>query len=177
MIETWKPVPTWESLYEVSDLGRVRVLDRTVNSRWGSRRVVPGRVLRPEVTHQNRERVTLHDGDRNERFSVHRLVLAAFVGPCPDGMEACHDDDNPRNNRLSNLRWDTKSANHRDKVRNGRNPNSNKTHCPQGHPYSPENTMYSKRGGRKCRTCQRAYVRRAAAKRRAREVAEGSDAA
>ena len=51
---------------------------------------------------------------------VHRLVLEAFVGPCPDGMEACHGPDHdPSNNRLENLRWDTHSANMRDRAKNG----------------------------------------------------------
>ena len=48
-----------------------------------------------------------------------RLVLEAFVGPCPSGMECCHYDDNQRNNVLSNLRWGTKSDNAMDRVRNG----------------------------------------------------------
>jgi hypothetical protein len=51
---------------------------------------------------------------------VHRLVLSAFAGPCPEGMEACHYNGNPADNRLCNLRWDTRKANHADKVRHGR---------------------------------------------------------
>lgn len=50
------------------------------------------------------------------RFSVHRLVLEAFVGPCPDGMEGCHNDGDKSNNRPSNLRWDTQSANSFDNI-------------------------------------------------------------
>jgi hypothetical protein len=55
---------------------------------------------------------------RKTRF-VHRLVLEAFVGPCPDGMEGCHNDGNPANNRLDNLRWDTPSANYADRYKHG----------------------------------------------------------
>lgn len=51
---------------------------------------------------------------------VHRLVLTAFVGPCPDGMEACHNNGSPTDNRLCNLRWDTRRANQADKVLHGR---------------------------------------------------------
>jgi hypothetical protein len=47
---------------------------------------------------------------------VHRLVLAAFVGPRPDGCETCHGNGCPSDNRLSNLRWDTKAANVLDKL-------------------------------------------------------------
>lgn len=48
---------------------------------------------------------------------VHRLVLLAFVGPCPPGFEACHRDGNPKNNCLPNLRWGTPASNYRDRVR------------------------------------------------------------
>lgn len=61
-------------------------------------------------------------GYGNQR-GVARLVLEAFVGPCPSGMEACHfPDPDPRNCALSNLRWDTKKANARDKDLHGRTP-------------------------------------------------------
>lgn len=59
------------------------------------------------------------DGKKHYRF-VHRLVLEAFVGPCPDGMECCHGPDpDPSNNSLDNLRWDTRMANCRDSVKDG----------------------------------------------------------
>ena len=51
---------------------------------------------------------------------VPRLVLEAFVGPCPPGMEACHfPDRNPGNNRLENLRWDTPKSNQADRKLHG----------------------------------------------------------
>lgn len=57
-----------------------------------------------------------------QKKSVHRLVLEAFVGPCPPGMLACHFDDVRTNNHLHNLRWDTPKNNIRDAARNGRQP-------------------------------------------------------
>ncbi len=65
--------------------------------------------------------VMLSVKDKSYSRQVHRLVLTAFVGPCPPGMECCHEDGNPLNNRLSNLRWDTKEANGRDAARHGKN--------------------------------------------------------
>jgi hypothetical protein len=53
---------------------------------------------------------------------VHRLVLEAFVGPCPEGMEACHNNGDTADNRLVNLRWDTKQANVADKLKHGTQP-------------------------------------------------------
>lgn len=58
-------------------------------------------------------------GEKTRTISVHRLVLLAFVGPCPDGMECCHADGNPANNQLSNLRWDTPKENAADRNLHG----------------------------------------------------------
>lgn len=59
-------------------------------------------------------------GERSQyRRGVHRLVLEAFVGPCPEGMQCCHADGDPTNNRLSNLRWDTQESNYADRSRHG----------------------------------------------------------
>lgn len=54
-----------------------------------------------------------------ESFLVHRLVLTAFVGPCPEGMEGCHEDGDPSNNRATNLRWDTHKNNQLDMHKHG----------------------------------------------------------
>lgn len=54
-----------------------------------------------------------------KNYHVHRLVLEWFVGPCPEGMEACHNDGDSTNNRLDNLRWDTRKANIIDSVKHG----------------------------------------------------------
>lgn len=50
---------------------------------------------------------------------VHRLVLEAFVGPCPEGMECCHNDGNATNNQIENLRWDTHQSNMLDRTSHG----------------------------------------------------------
>ena len=80
-------------------------------------RLSPGRIGRRSRVESLM--VGLSDRGRRGQFRVHRLVLEAFVGPCPEGHEGCHNDGNPLNNRLSNLRWDTPSANNRDKERHG----------------------------------------------------------
>ena len=51
---------------------------------------------------------------------VHRLVCAAFNGPCPDGMQCCHNDGVKSNNRAGNLRWGTPKENSADRARHGR---------------------------------------------------------
>jgi hypothetical protein len=66
-------------------------------------------------------------------FFLHRLILQAFVGPCPEGMQCCHWDGDKSNCAVSNLRWDTPKANAADRVRHGtdfrgqRSPNAKLT--------------------------------------------------
>jgi len=50
---------------------------------------------------------------------IHCLVLETYIGPCPDGMEACHNNGIKPDNRLENLRWDTKRANQLDRQQHG----------------------------------------------------------
>lgn len=57
-------------------------------------------------------------GHRNSKY-IHRLVLETFVGPCLKGLEACHNNGNKSDNRLENLRWDTRQNNNIDKVKHG----------------------------------------------------------
>lgn len=57
---------------------------------------------------------------------VHRLVLEAFAGPCPAGMLGCHNDGNPSNNNINNLRWDTYPANAEDSRVHGTLPRGSK---------------------------------------------------
>lgn len=113
--EQWRPISGHPN-YEVSDLGRVRSLGCVVHHQPR-----PGKILKQsEKRHQSGRlmamRVNLGRG--NGRY-VHRLVLSAFVGPCPEGQEGCHNDGNPRNNALSNLRWDTRYENMQDVKRHG----------------------------------------------------------
>jgi len=80
---------------------------------------VPQTRLKPGTGTKGHRYVNLHrDGKQHCRY-VHHLILEAFVGPCPNGMEACHNDGNPSNNALSNLRWDTPKSNNADKLAHG----------------------------------------------------------
>jgi len=152
-MERWLSVPGYEGKYEVSDHGRVRSLDR-LDSR-GRRRTGALLVGRPQ--HHGHLVVALYSEGSRRDFSVHHLVLTAFVGPRPNGMEACHWNDDSSDNRLANLRWDTRSANTRDSVRNGTHHMAVRTHCPKGHAYTPENTYVKPGGSRCCNECRRQY--------------------
>lgn len=119
--EEWRDVVGYEGIYQVSDAGGVRVLDRLVEYGDGVRgaRLKRGHDLKPQVMKKGHLVVQLYRDGTQKGCLIHRLVLEAFVGPCPDGMEGCHNDGNPANNNLDNLRWDTSKANNLDKTRHG----------------------------------------------------------
>ena len=162
--EIWKPIPGFEGSYEVSDHGRVRSLDRLgVDGRR-----IKGKMRKIGVNTHGYLRVSLSRDHDKRYYLVHRLVLEAFVGPCPDGMEGCHNDGDPTNANLYNLRWDTRSANMYDKQIHGTDFHRNKTHCPKGHPLSGDNLVpwYAHRGYRKCKICHNESVSKYKAKKR-----------
>lgn len=164
--ERWAPVVGYEDSYEVSDHERVRSMPHTRRGRNNSVRTFPARILRGWVNGNGYRVVTLVVGCKKTTALVHRLVLTAFVGPCPEGMEALHGDGDRTHASLPNLRWGTPSENHLDSVRHGTHHEARKTHCPAGHPYDDQNTYRSKRGGRACRTCHNASDRRRYAARK-----------
>lgn len=158
LAERWMSVPGFEGTHEVSDQGRVRVLDR-VDAAGHHRR---GKLLKMRPVNGAHLMVVLYRHGTRRDALVHRLVLEAFVGPQPDGAEACHWNDDPTDNRLENLRWDTRSANVADAIRNGRHYLARRTQCSHGHDFTPENTYIHPSGKRVCVTCRRDQKRKAA---------------
>lgn len=159
----WRPIPEWEGFYEVSNDGQVRSL-----ARFNRRGIaVPSRMRRTSKAQAGGyPTVSLClDGAKFQR-TVHRLVMLAFVGECPTGLEVLHSDGDPENNRLSNLSYGTHAENNRDIVRHGRHVHAGKTHCKRGHAFSEENTRYTPTQ-RVCRTCSRAALARFKERRRA----------
>ena len=150
--EEWQVVPETLGSYQVSNMGRVRSVDRVVPHGAHSMRL-KGRILRPTLGGWGYEFVILSVGGQHRPARVHRLVAEAFVDGRREGLEVCHGDGRKANNRASNLRWDTKSSNSRDQVRHGTHPNASKTHCANGHPYDAPNTYVSRDGHRACRIC------------------------
>lgn len=142
----WKTIPG-ASHYQVSDEGDVCSVDRTV----GGRRYT-GVVLKTRVSNRGYVLVNIRTDDGQvQTRTVHTLVLEAFVGPCPPGMEACHEDDNDLNNRLSNLRWDTHGHNEQDKYTSGRHPKPVPPPRPKPRCILCDGVV--DRGGRRCHAC------------------------
>lgn len=141
---TWLPVSGYEGLYEVSDTGHVRSL----SDRYG--RV---RVLSPGVTESGHRQVTLtKDGHRRKHY-VQRLVMAAFVGPRPQGQVVRHIFGDPSDNALTSLAYGTEVENQADSFRHGTHWSLHKTHCKRGHPLPEKRTGRRGNGQRVCPIC------------------------
>lgn len=122
MIEIWRAVPGFEGSYEVSDQGRVRSLDRVHSYVKGDKWVLRrrrGQMMRLRTDKDGYREIGLMREGRQHFVRVHRLVLAAFVGPCPDTQEGCHNNGETGDNRLENLRYDTPVGNQQDKFAHG----------------------------------------------------------
>ncbi|MFD3594264.1 NUMOD4 domain-containing protein [Nocardia sp. NPDC058640] len=144
--EIWMRIPGFDDRYEASSDGRIR-------SNWSNKQ----RVLGTRTTDAGYVTVSLRCGGKAFTRTVNRLVALAFYGePADPSYHACHNDGDKSNNQVSNIRWDTPSGNAADKLVHGTNWQLNKTHCAQGHEYTPENTRMMKSGGRRCITCKRA---------------------
>lgn len=103
--EYWRPVVGYEGLYEGSNLGRVKSLDRWVKCPNGTVRFYKGKILKPRTNGRGYLQVTLSKNGKIKNFLVHRLVAEAFLQnndnlPCVN-----HKDENPQNNNVNNLEW------------------------------------------------------------------------
>lgn len=157
-METWKDIPGYLGVYQVSDKGRVRSLDRVRVLSNGRERRLKGKVLTPSTGLKGYQRVILYTpGGSEKTMLVHRAVLLSFEGESSAGSLVLHGDGDPRNNELSNLRWGTHSDNMHDRVSHGRDPNAVKSHCPRGHRLAGSNIRGTPANrGRRCVACHRA---------------------
>ncbi len=99
--EEWRPIPGWEDLYSASSLGRIR-------------KTTTGKVLKPRVQGgrcREYHTIGLWRNKKQKRYSVSRLVLAAFTGCFPKGLECNHLNGNKADNSIVNLEWTTRSGN------------------------------------------------------------------
>ena len=123
-MEIWKDVPGYEGKYQVSNMGRVKSLERKVRSvNWYTGkeffRTVQERILKPgSLCTSGHLSVVLGHGEIGR--PVHQLVMKAFIGNPPDGMEVCHINGDPTDNRLENLRYGTRTENILDVLRQGK---------------------------------------------------------
>lgn len=116
MKEIWKDIKDYEGLYQVSNLGNVRSLDR-IRKQFNHNGIATvkykGRILKKQIKKgTNYHTITLYDNNRNAKIkSVHRLVAETFLENKNKYLVVNHIDGNKQNNNVSNLEWCTISHN------------------------------------------------------------------
>jgi hypothetical protein len=110
--EKWLPIKNWEKFYEISNNGRLRSKDRIVNAKYGSKRLVKGRLLPLFINSLGYVGVLMSiKGVKKKQTTLHRLLGEHFI-PNPFNLpEINHKDTNKLNNNISNLEWVTKPYN------------------------------------------------------------------
>lgn len=128
--EEWRDVAGYEESYSVSNLGRVRRDKQSKGAR-------AGKILKTYKTKRGYYYVSLSRARKDEKHHfVHRLVAAAFIGPCPKGKEVNHKQSSitdKGNNRISNLEYLTPMENTQDAKRRGLTPSGDR-HYLRRHP-------------------------------------------
>jgi len=121
--EIWKDIPGYEGEYQASSFGRIKSVERKVKSKnWYTGklfyRTVSERILKPgQYCKSGHVSVVLHKGTNGK--PVHQLVMRTFVGEPPKGMEVLHINGESTDNRMSNLRYGTRTDNILDVYRQG----------------------------------------------------------
>lgn len=111
--EIWKPIKNYEGFYEVSNLGRVKSLQRGVPyKRWGdSLKTIQTKILSQKKSTALYEQVVLSKNGAKKDYLTHRLVAETFIPNPENKPEVNHIDGNKKNNSLKNLEWVTRIEN------------------------------------------------------------------
>lgn len=110
MEEIWKPIKDYEGLYEVSNLGRVKSLDRIIMQR-GFPKKLKGRILKGRLNRKGYITVILHSDGLPNTQKIHRLVALVFIKNPENKREVNHINGIKTDNRSENLEWNTTSEN------------------------------------------------------------------
>lgn len=108
--EIWKDIQGYEGLYQISNLGRVKSLEKIIITSNNITKRMIEKILKPHL-HKGYYSVTLRKDNKSKVYTIHRLVAKAFI-PNPDNLpQVNHKDENKANNHVDNLEWCTPQYN------------------------------------------------------------------
>ena len=134
-MEIWKDIQGYENLYQVSNLGRIKSLDRKVKVGIKNNDIVlhKGKILKLNQKRNEYLSVDLSKEGIVKTISVHRLVAIAFIPNVDNKMQINHINAKKYDNRVENLEWCSYEENkeHAKKNKLYYNPNRKKVRCKQ----------------------------------------------
>ena len=104
MKELWRDIKGYKGYYQVSNLGRIKSLERKCKTSKGER-TVPEKIKKLGNDKNKYKIITLYKQGTNKTFKVHRLVAEAFIPNVNNLSQVNHKDENKSNNCLQNLEW------------------------------------------------------------------------
>ena len=110
MEEVWKDIKGYEGMYQVSNLGRVRSLNRIITNK-NKKYEIKGKIISNSTSKLGYKKVTLQSNGERKTFQVHRLVAQTFINNPNDKPQVNHIDGDKANNQVHNLEWVTSSEN------------------------------------------------------------------
>ena len=118
MKEIWRDIPGFEGLYQASNLGEIKSLEKEV---WNAHQMIarPEKILKPFSDKKGYLRVKLYKSGRNYTKKIHRLIAQTFLSNPDNKPEVNHEDGNKSNNKVNNLSWATTEENIRHAYKNG----------------------------------------------------------
>jgi len=113
MVELWKDIIDYEGLYQISNLGNVKSLERTYRSgkKYTTIKHCKELILTPRLTKTGYCRVGFKRNGKVKDFYIHRLVAVHFIENTTDYTEINHIDENKSNNKVYNLEWCSRKYN------------------------------------------------------------------
>lgn len=135
--EIWKNIPNYEGLYQVSNLGNIRSLDKFsfTNNRFNKmKRKVKGRILKPYLNEKTGYlQIVLSNNKKQKTWLVHRLVAQTFISNLENKPQVNHIDGDKNNNNINNLEWCTCSENIKHAFINNLSHSNFKVQCGSNH--------------------------------------------